>query len=180
MASISDLLFEMAEWLRTTRIVDFALWLDTTEPRNWMQENFFIIPLMQTAHIITLAITFFSVLMIYSRAVGVAGMTRTMPETMQRYSSTIWWGLAILVITGIGMIVGEPPRELINPIFWIKMGLVITLVLLSALYYRSIRSKMNNWDNASGRTAIRVFGFCLILLWCAVMAGGRLIAYAPV
>ncbi len=180
MASISDLLFEMTEWLRTTPVLDLSLWIDSTEPRNWLQENFFAIPLMQTAHILTIAVTFFSVVLIYMRVLGLGGMTRTMPETMKRYSSTIWWGLLVLILTGIGMIVGEPVRELVNPIFWIKMGMVIALILLSALYYGAIRRRMVNWDGTAGHLALRVGGFGLIVLWCLVMAGGRWIAYAPV
>ncbi len=31
----------------------------------------------------------------------------------------------MLIVTGLGMITAEPVRELINPIFWIKMGLFV-------------------------------------------------------
>ena len=62
MASFSDQLFEMAEWLRTTPVLDLSLWLDSTSMRNFFQEWFYWIPILQTIHIIAIAVTFASAL----------------------------------------------------------------------------------------------------------------------
>jgi hypothetical protein len=79
------------------------------------------------------------------------------------------------------MIVGEPVRELVNPIFWIKMALVIVVILVSALFQSSVRRNIAAWETThTGRTAVRIGAVLVILLWFAVMFGGRWIAYAPV
>lgn len=180
MASISDLLFAFTEWLRTTPLVEFSLWISDTKASMVIGTNFFFIPVLQTMHILALAAAFSAMLMVNMRILGVNGMTRTVAQTTARYNSWFWWCLAILVFSGIGMIIGEPVRELINPVFWVKMALIIALLLGTLWYNGAVSKKAARWDVArDGRAAIRFGAVGLILLWCAVIAGGRWIAYAP-
>jgi hypothetical protein len=179
--AISDFLFEFTEWLRGTPLIEFALWLSNTSASLFLAQNFFAIPIMQTLHILSIAAAFGSVLMINLRILGLTGVSRTMRETMGRYLPWIWWALAMLILSGIGMIVGEPVRELINPIFWIKMVLVIGVILASLWFQSAVHKRLPQWDmNPVDSTAVRVGAVGIILLWCAVMFAGRWIAYAPV
>jgi hypothetical protein len=119
--------------------------------------------------------------MIDMRILGLVGNGRTMSHTVRRYMPWIWWALLLLIISGIGMIIGEPVRELVNPIFWIKMGLVILVILISAAFHSSVRRNVARWEMThDGRVAVRIGAVAMIILWCAVMFGGRWIAYAPV
>jgi magnesium-transporting ATPase (P-type) len=102
----------------------------------------------------------------------------TLAETSRRYTRVLWWSLAVLILTGLLMIVGEPVRELINPIFWIKMVLVIVGILVAVWFAGSMRRQLTTGDVvASGAKLTAAF---LVLLWCAIMFAGRWIAYAPV
>lgn len=180
MASISDLLFAFTEWLRTTPLVEFSLWISETKLSMVIGTNFYFIPVLQTMHILAIALSFSAMLMVNSRILGFNGGSRTVAQTTARYNPWIWYCLIVLIISGIGMIIGEPVRELINPIFWVKMVLIIALVLLTLAYNGSVSKKSARWDvNSNGRAAIRFGAIVLILLWCAVIAGGRWIAYAP-
>jgi hypothetical protein len=180
MPSIGDTLFQFTEWLRTTPLVDIALSIGESRLCIWLQENFFAIPIMQTTHIIALACGFAAVLMMSLRVLGLNSMNHSMPVTIRRYLPWMWWALVVLVISGIGMIIGEPVRELINPIFWIKMALIVVLLLASIAYYSVLIRSAVRWPaRGSGSAGLRITSVSLILLWCVVMAGGRWIAYAP-
>lgn len=179
--SISDALFAFTEWLRTTPIVDLSLWISETKPSLWIGNHFWAIPIMQNIHILSIAASFSAVLMIDMRILGLAGGGRTMSQTVRRYMPWIWWGLLLLIVSGLGMIVGEPVRELVNPIFWIKMGLVILVILISVAFHASVRRNIARWEIAhDGRIAVRIGAVAVIVLWCVVMVCGRWIAYAPV
>lgn len=181
MASISDLLFEMAEWLRTTPILEFSLWLDSTSMRNVLQEWEYWIPILQTIHIIAIAVTFSSALLMNARILGLVGKHRTLPQTVERYSRTIWIGLVALIISGTFLVISEPIRDLVNPFFWLKMILVVAVIFLNAGFNAAVKRKMAAWDApATSRALVRIGAVGMILVWCAIMAGGRLIAYAPV
>ena len=179
--SISDLLFAFTEWLRTTPIVNLSLWISETKASLWIGNHFWAIPNMQNIHILSIAGSFGSVLMIDMRILGYTGKGRTMSQTIRRYMPWIWWCLLLLIVSGIGMIVGEPVRELVNPIFWIKMGLVLFAILVSAGFHASVHRNMARWEMShDGRVAVRIGAVAVILLWFAIIFCGRWIAYAPV
>ena len=178
---MTEFLYEFTEWIRGTFLVDLALWISDTSLSLWIVERFWAIPIIQTFHILTIAATFGAVLLMNLRTLGVLGNDRTIARTGQRYLPWVWWGFAILIVTGLGMIVAEPVRELINPIFWIKMGLFVVAILTAIWFQRSVTRKSPNWD-ATGKTpaGIKLGAFLIIVLWLVIMLCGRWIAYAPV
>jgi len=179
--SISDLLFAFTEWLRETPLTEGSLAISDTPLSLWIGMNFWVIPIMQTLHILALTAAFGSVLMINLHILGLTGQSRTLTQTVRRFQPWIWWALLVLIISGIGMIIGEPIRELINPIFWIKMGLIVALILLSLWYQSTLAREMVQWDmTLKARAGVRLSAAGLILLWCMIMFAGRWIAYAPV
>ena len=181
MPGINDRLYEFTEWLRTTPLVELSLGISNWKLSIAIGSHFWVIPIIQTLHILAIAAAFGSVLMINFRILGIAGQGRTMTQTVRRYLPWIWWALLVLVVTGLGMIVGEPVRELVNPIFWIKMALIIVMVLLSIGFQASVRRNMASWETThDGRVVVRIGAAGIILLWCAIMVAGRWIAYAPV
>jgi hypothetical protein len=178
---MTELLFEFTEWIRTTFLVDFSLWIGDTWLSLWIVERFWAIPIIQTIHILTLAVTFGAVLLMNLRVLGLVGTDRTIARTGQRYLPMVWYGFVILIITGLGMITAEPVRELINPIFWIKMGLFLVAVVAAAWFQKSITRQSAGWAASETASAgLKLGALGIIALWLVIMLCGRWIAYAPV
>ena len=174
---MGDLLYGFTEWLRTTQLVELALWISETPASLWVVERFWAIPIIQCIHILAIAASFASVLMINARMFNIAGSS-TMADTANRYIRTLWWALVVLILSGIGMIIGEPVRELINPYFWIKMGLVVLGILTSIWFHKGVLKHVSaGRDIVATDKATAVF---LVILWMVIMYCGRFIAYAPV
>ena len=110
--------------------------------------HFWAIPIIQVIHILAIAGSFAAVLMINMRMFGIAG-TQPMAETSRRYIKVLWWSLAVLILTGLLMIVGEPVRKLINPIFWIKMVLVVFGILIAIWFHKGVLKRV-----AAGREVV--------------------------
>ena len=178
---MGEILFQFTEWLRGTFLVDFALWISDTSLSLWIVTHFWAIPIFQVIHILSIAAGFGALLMMSLRIFGMAGGGRTIHETSDRFLPWMWWAMVFLAISGLLMIVGEPVRELINPIFWIKMATIVVMLAVSILFMNSVRAKAHaggvDWV-ASGGT--KTGALVLIVLWLLIMAGGRWIAYAPV
>lgn len=178
--AIDDLLYSMTEWLRTTPLPGLSLWIADQPLSRTMGTHFLTIPLLQTTHIIAIATAFTAVQMTNLRILGWAGAGQTLAQTNRRYRPWIWGALLVLITTGLGLIVAEPVRELINPIFWIKMVLVVGLILLSLAFGALVHRQISQTDaGATGHGAARVGAVALLLLWCLVIIAGRWIAYAP-
>jgi hypothetical protein len=173
-----DLLYQFTEWLRTTQLVELTLWLSDTSLSLWLQTHFWAIPILQCIHILAIATAFGSILMVSLRIFGFAGTDRTMAETEQRYMRWIWWSLVTLVVSGSLLVISEPIRDLINPIFWLKMGGVIVAVLVSVWFHGRVVRRLSAGGEAGA--VIKTSAVLIIILWCFIMLGGRWIAYAPV
>ncbi|HWJ69700.1 MAG TPA: DUF6644 family protein [Sphingobium sp.] len=179
--SLGDLLFAGTEWLRSTPLSEIALGIAATSPSLWIGTHFWVIPIIQTLHILALAAAFGAVLMINLRILGLSGQSRTFTQTLRRFQPWVWWAVLVLAVSGIGMVVGEPPRTLINAVFWLKLGLVLLLVLFSYWYQAAVWRHIAQWDGTLRVSAgFRIGAALLIILWCIVMLAGRWIAYAPV
>ena len=174
---MGDLLYHFTEFLRTTRLVELALWISDTSISMWIVTHFWAIPIIQCIHILAIAASFASILMINARMFNIAGSS-SMADTANRYIRTLWWALLVLIVSGWGMIMGEPVRELINPFFWIKMGLVVFGILIVIWFHRGVIKHVN-----AGREIVatdKATAVFLIILWMMIMYCGRFIAYAPV
>jgi hypothetical protein len=180
MESIADLIVALEQWLRSTPLVEIALWIQKTPPSKFVDEHDWAEPTIQSIHILALSMLFGSVVMISLRIFGRAGRSRTMTQTARRFMPVVWWSLLIMVVSGAGLILGDVVRNLTSPIFWGKMMLVAVAALLGLWFQSSVHRNVAFWETAHGRgVAIRVAAGGVIALWCLIMVAGRFIAYAP-
>lgn len=174
---MGDFLFAFTEWLRTTWISEFALKMGDSPLTNWVVSHFWALPILQMIHIMAIAGSFAAVLMLNMRVFGFAGHA-SLAETSQRYSKVLWWSLAVVIASGIGMLFGDTVRNLVNSIFWIKMCLVVFAILVAIGFTHSLRRHLTTTGDVVGG-GIKVTAAFLVILWCVIMLCGRWIAYAP-
>lgn len=178
---MGDFFFNLTEWLRTTVLLDWAFWIETTGFNRLMVENFWAVPIAQVLHIVGIGSAFAAVLMLTLRVSGMAGTSRSIPDVSARYIPWIWWGLVWIIVSGILMLWAEPVRNMINGVFWVKMALLLATVLITLAYQKAVTNAATvggaGWVAGSG---VRLTGWFIIILWCLIMAHGRWIAYAPV
>jgi len=154
----------------------FANWLVTTTLSVALAKSSWVVPAMQTTHIVAIAILFSSVLMVGLRVMGWAGRDQTLKATVERFGLWFWGSLAILAITGMILIVTEPPRQLLAVSFWLKMSVLAIAVVIVVLFLRSIDRNAAYWESAA-RLRTRLFGIGIFCVWCLVVFLGRFIAF---
>ena len=180
MDSVLNFLFHLTELIRTTRLVEFSLWVTDWPFAIWLQSHFYAIPGFQTLHILSIAVLFGSTLMLNLRVLGLSGRDQTLAATFARYQPWIWGALACLVASGIVLLISEPVRNMVNSVFWLKMCALLATVIVSLWFQHAVRSRMELWEvSPAGHASIRAGAVLLIVLWLVVMVGGRWIAYAP-
>lgn len=154
----------------------FANWLVSTALSVALAKSSWVVPAMQTTHIVAIAILFSSVLMVGLRVMGWAGRDQTLKATVERFRRWFWGSLAILAITGMILIVTEPPRQLLAISFWLKMSILAVAVAIAMLFLRSIDRNAAYWESAA-RLRTQVFGIGIFCVWCLVVFLGRFIAF---
>jgi len=145
-----------------------SAWLDHTALSQIVKDNDWIVPTVQTIHILAIAVVFVSALMIDLRSIGLIATDQTVERVSARFLPFVWWPLVVLAATGAVMIVGEPPRSLKNPVFQLKMVLVAAAVGVTFLHHLLARAHAG---------AARAAAILSILLWTGIIFAGRWIAY---
>jgi hypothetical protein len=178
--SIGDWVFHLTELLRETPLVEFSLRVSDWPFALWLQSHFYAIPAFQTIHILSIAVLFASTLMLSLRVLGINGRDQSLAESLKRYRPWIWSAVLALVASGIVLLISEPVRNMVNSIFWMKMILLVAAIVVSLTFQHSIRARAATWEvSPTGHLSLRISAVAILLLWCAVIAGGRWIAYAP-
>ena len=157
---------------------EFCKWLAATPLSNTIQITGWIIPALQTIHILCVAILFSSAVLVDLRIWQLLERDVPLPEVSQRFLPTIWPVLLVLLITGSLLIIGEPKRSLLNSAFYLKMALLAAAIVLTAWLQWSLSSSPNFWDKDRGRRMAGQLAATLsILVWCGILFAGRWIAY---
>ena len=158
---------------------DFAVWLSTTFPSVFIQNHeVWMIPVIQSLHIIGIGVAVGSALMMTLRVLGWMGMDQTVLASQRRFGPWLTGALCLLLASGGLLIVAEPVRELVTLSFWLKMVFVAVLTALAAAFQVSVRQNDQQWEQALvRRRSVRLTALLIFLVLGCIILLGRLIAY---
>jgi hypothetical protein len=160
-----------------------AIWLAGTAASDVIQKTLWVIPVMQTIHILSVAMVFSSVIMIEFRILGVT-KSQTIEETAHRFVPWIFGGIVVLAVTGSVLIIGEPKRSLASYEFQMKMLYLAVAIAFTIAFARSVRQHAPVWatagapaQGAGSKTLVNVLALVALVVWSMVVVYGRWIAY---
>jgi len=156
-------------------IPEFCDWLSHTAASKVISTDPWIIPTVQTVHIMAVTVVMAPMMMLDLRMMGVAGRRQSISEVADRVIPPVWIALCVLLLTGIILTVGEPARELTSNAFRLKMVLVVLVSLITFFAHRRIKGNPTFWEERRG-AAIAV-AVVSLLMWLSVATAGRWIAY---
>src|SRR5580693_9771849 len=153
---------------------EFSRWLAATPLSHIIQTTKWVIPTLQTVHILSVAVVFSSAVLVDLRLWRLLNRDLPLPEVGRRFLPTVWPVLLVLLITGSLLIIGEPRRSLLNSTFYLKMALLVVALSLTAWLQRSLSWSPNFWDQDGGRRLVgRLAATISILVWCGILFAGR-------
>jgi hypothetical protein len=158
-------------------LTGFSKWLAATSLSHTIQTVTWIIPTLQTIHILCVAIAFSSAVLVDLRIFRVFERDEPLREVTRRFLPPIWPVVLILLVTGSLLIIGEPRRSLVNTTFYLKMALLLIAILLTAALQRMVLASPGVFEDRSRRMAGRALATVSILVWCGILFAGRWIAY---
>jgi hypothetical protein len=157
---------------------DLSKWLAATSLSHTIQTTTWIIPTLQTIHILCVAALFSSAVLVDLRIWRLTQRDVPLSDVGRRFLPLIWPVVIVLLLTGSLLIVGEPRRSLLNDTFYIKMALLAFALVLTGLLQWSLTSAPGFWERDVGRRiAGRVAAVASIVAWSSIIFAGRFIAY---
>jgi uncharacterized membrane protein SirB2 len=158
-------------------LTGFSKWLAATSLSHTIQTVTWIIPTLQTIHILCVAVAFSSAVLVDLRIFRLFERDEPLREVTRRFLPPIWPVLLILLVTGSLLIIGEPRRSLVNTTFYLKMALLLVAILLTATLQRMVLASPGVFEDRSRQMAGRALATVSILVWCGILFAGRWIAY---
>ncbi|HZF45750.1 MAG TPA: DUF6644 family protein [Sphingomonadaceae bacterium] len=155
-------------------------WLYATGLSTALRETAWVVPALQSVHILAIAILIGSALVTDLRLAGVMAVDISPGTVVRAYFSRILGLLAVLLVSGSLLILIEPGRTLGNTLFWVKMGLILLALAISWFLKRPLMTQAGG--GAGGGTGTlpgntRLAGWLSLIIWVAVIFCGRWIAY---
>lgn len=158
--------------------MSFIEWLAQSPLSLAIQTRAWVVPTIQSVHIVAIGIVVGAVFMIDLRILGRSGRDQTLVETVRRYGPWLWGALVVLLVTGVLMVVGEPARELLSFSFWLKMGLLALGTVSAAAFQVALKRNERHWEaSLATRASTKSLAILTLLIWLAIIVAGRLIAY---
>ncbi|MGH8219683.1 MAG: DUF6644 family protein [Steroidobacteraceae bacterium] len=153
----------------------FCDWLSNTSLSMVIQNYSWVIPSVQSVHILAIATVMASIVMLNFRLLGVNGRTQTIPEVAHRFLPWVWCAVCVLACSGAILIIGEPARELESQVFWTKMSLLACVLILTGGFQFGAFRRESFWEKR--RMLASITAVVSLGLWVAILAAGRWIAY---
>src|SRR5689334_15355129 len=146
-------------------------WLVQSPWANAMNGPEWMFPVVESLHFIGFALSIGTIAIVDLRLLGLGMRRHTAAQLSQDLSRWTLAGLAMMLITGPLMFSADAVRYHVNPSFRFKMTCLTAALLLHFTLRRwAIRPD-------APPAAARFAGALSLLLWTAVVAGGRMIAF---
>ena len=146
-----------------------------------MREWLWLYPSVEIVHIAGIALLFGSIAVLDLRLLG---FSRTI--SVKRLASHVlpWTAasFALIVPSGLAMFTAHASEFIQSEVFVLKLGLIMAAGLNAALFHSLVYRTADVWDAEEMRNlppppSARVSAAVSLLLWVAVIACGRLLAY---
>jgi hypothetical protein len=152
-------------------------WLTSTPVSEALAGADWFVPAAQTVHILAIAAVLALLATLNARLLGLTTLAPPPPRLAAACLPGFWGALTVLLFSGSLLVIAEPARELMNPAFRVKIPLVLVLAVLTLLLQRGLLR--HRWgETRHGRRLAGGIAVASTLLCVAIVAAGRLIAYA--
>jgi uncharacterized membrane protein SirB2 len=162
-------------------LASFAASLQSTSLSEALKDASWVVPTMQSLHIIMVGVVFVSILMVSLRMLGWMRRDEPLPRVWKRFAPFLWSGVLVMAFSGTVLTLAEPVREFMTLSFRLKLVLLVICIGSAAVFGRVAR----NAAVATSATdvqpplsaGVRAAVLVTLLLWVAIIFLGRAIAY---
>ena len=157
----------------------FSGWITGTHASQVVQAIGWYVPAVQSTHILAVATVLASAAMLNLRILGCMNRSLSVAALGARFQQPVWIGVAVLVISGLALLLAEPERSLVSQVFQLKMAMLAVAVILTVRQQKAVAAQAAEWEaRGAAPAAVKVVALITLVLWVCILFAGRWIAYA--
>ena len=132
-----------------------------------------IFPIIEIAHLIGMALFVGTLLLIDMGLLGVAMRRQPIAQVAAALAPWTWSGFALLMLTGPFMFTAQAAKWHDNPIFWIKM----LLLIVAAVFQLSVRRKVASAGSCLRPVTAKMVGAISLILWIGTALSAKMMEF---
>jgi len=153
-------------------------WLQRTSLATGIRDSLLLFPLLESIHVIGLALVFGTIAIIDLRLLGVASSQRSFQRMASDIMKWTWAAFAITALTGVLMFITNATVYFHNVYFRVKIALLVLAAINVLVFELTARRVVHQWDKSpSAPPAGRVAATVSLVVWIAVIVTGRMIGF---
>ncbi|URM26111.1 hypothetical protein LLY42_19405 [Pseudomonas frederiksbergensis] len=152
--------------------------LQDTSVATFIRESGSAFPVLESVHVIGIALVFGTIAVVDLRLLGVASHRRSALRLIKDLLPFTWVAFVACVITGLFMFAANATTYAENTAFLCKMGVLLLAGLNMGIFHLGVFRRIAEWDTTlTPPSQARVAGFSSLALWAGVVFLGRWIAF---
>jgi hypothetical protein len=153
--------------------ISFFRWCEAVWPGDWIKSATWVFAVVETVHIMVLAVLLGTIFVIDLRLLGVGMKSRSAVTLARELSPWTLTSIVLMVITGTMMFMSEAVKmSQSGPFFYKILFFLLALIVHFTLTRASTRPGVQE-----GATLGKVSACLSLFFWFAVAFGGRAIAF---
>ncbi len=149
-------------------------WIERSPIGQFMQGSRVIFPIFEIIHLIGLALFVGTLLLTDLGLLGLAMRRQPIHQVAAALAPWTWRGFAILLITGPLMFTAQAAKWHDNPVFWIK----ILLLIPATIFQLSVRRKITSTDLFLSPGKAKLIGAVSLVLWIGIALSAKMMEFA--
>ena len=133
---------------------------------------------VEVVHVFAVSLVLGTIAIVDLRLLGLASTKRPFAELSRRVLPFTWAAFVLAVIAGLVLFTTRATEYFVNPVFWIKMVLIIVAGINMMIFEFITVRDVQKWNlNPTPPARARLAGGISIGCWVLILVSGRLIGF---
>jgi hypothetical protein len=149
-------------------------WMERSPIGEFMRGSQLIFPIFEIIHLLGLALFVGTLVLTDMGLLGLAMRRQPIHQVVAALAPWTWRGFAILLLTGPFMFTAQAAKWHDNPIFWLKM----LLLIIATVFQLSVRRKIASMDLPLRPATAKLIGAVSLILWISLALSAKMMEFA--
>jgi uncharacterized membrane protein len=164
--------------LNVESITGFLNWLQALPLAEFIHKKAWAFTTVEVVHVFAIAMVIGTIAMVDLRLLGLASTKRPFAELSRQVLPFTWAAFVLAVIAGSLLFISRATDYFVNPMFWIKMVLIVIAGINMMIFEFITVRGVQEWNlSPTPPQPARLAGGISIACWVLVLVCGRLIAF---
>lgn len=158
--------------------MDLVERIEASSLGEWMRTSLISMPVVESIHVMALAVVFGSILIVDLRLLGLPNTRRPFSAVSAELLHFTWAAFVVAAITGVMMFAANASTYFVNTAFRLKLLMLLAAGANMAVFQSRTVRTLAQWDkDVPPPLAARVAGALSIVIWTCVIFLGRWIGF---